>query len=156
MTLFHDIFVIFAFFDLFGFFISFFIHTHTHTYIYITVMFKWGDVRQNWVSLVVLFIKKYDVMPNKNIDLTPFCTSTLFMIKCVEDWHYELESMHVDTWLVQTMVCEHMIWDGWHEICNGWKTRGNEIKWRINMRLKNSKSESISYLLICLWDQVKT
>lgn len=40
-----------------------------------------------------------NIHDTKQYKLDPFCTRTLFTIKYNENWHYELEYMHVGTWL---------------------------------------------------------
>lgn len=43
-----------------------------------------------------LFVKKYNVMLNKDTDLITFYIA-LFMMRCNEDRHYQLECMRSDT-----------------------------------------------------------
>lgn len=73
-----------------------------------------------------------------------------------------LGCMCADTWFEnECVVCRHMIYDEWHEICNNWsKTRLNErqeIEYNVMTMIKlNAMPKYISCLCTRLKDQVKT
>lgn len=99
-----------------------------------------------WCLYLPLFVGKHDAYPTKNIDLTMFCISCLFMMRYSEDWHYELEYMCVDTtwtWLHSIYTCNM------DECCNKW----HETTMKLNTMTNHSNDKFPIYLFR---DQINT